>query len=418
MERRLEAGFDVAAHQDRSMKSELVAPNRARSLERLECLVAFDTQNPPGREIEAIDWLAAIFRNMGWETQSIALAPGRANVVATLRNGDGPAFAFNSHVDVVPAGSGWTSDPFKLAARNGNLYGRGACDAKGQVACMIEACELLTAMRGSWSGTVMAVFVADEEVASMGARAFAATRPRIDFCVIGEPTSNAVAIAHKGSMRPLVRVKGVPAHSGSPERGINPLYKAARLLQMIEQDHAELRSLHHPLLGSPSLTVTRLNGGHADNVTPETCDLLLDRRMIPQEKEEDVRSQIEDLLARAKTAYDVDAEVVRFLPTTGGATETDPGQPVVKAAIAAARANGVEDLEPYGLQGACDLVHFRSTGAQGVVIGPGRLDVAHKPDEFVSESEFMQACSIHRDIVLSLLASSGPSAGGSRVSDA
>jgi succinyl-diaminopimelate desuccinylase len=393
---------DVNARTNHRATSQQSAPDQSRAVERLQRLIAFDTQNPPGREVEAIAYLSAVFSDMGWEAQTMELAPGRANLVAALRNGDGPAFAFNSHVDVVPAGSGWASDPFNLTARNGNLYGRGACDAKGQVACMIEACELLTAMRTSWRGTLLAVFVADEEVASMGARAYAATRPKIDFCIIGEPTSNTVAIAHKGSMRPLVRVNGVPAHSGSPERGVNPLYKAARLLQMVERAHEQLRDLHHPLLGSPSLTVTRLNGGHADNVTPENCDLLLDRRMIPQEHEKQVRSQIMELLSRARKEHGVEAEILRFLPTTGGATETDPAHPIVIASIEAAGSNGVTNLKLYGLQGACDLVHFRSTGAQGVVIGPGCLDVAHKPDEYVPQDEFMQACRIHRDVVLSL----------------
>ena len=378
-------------------------PDRSRVIERLERLIAFNSENPPGRESEAIGYLADLFRGLSWDTAVAPLAEGRANLIATLRNGDGPVIAFNSHVDVVPAGGGWTSDPFTLTSRGGNLYGRGACDAKGQVACMVEALDLLTQERVRWSGTLLAVFVADEEVASMGARAYAATRPKIDYCVIGEPTSNKVAIAHKGSMRPLVRVKGVPAHSGSPELGVNPLYKAAILLQMIEQAHRELRALTHPLLGSPSLTVTRLNGGHADNVTPESCDLLLDRRMIPQESEVAVRGQIECLLARAKAEHGVETEILRFLPTTGGATETDPASPVVRAAIEAARKNGVGNLAPYGLQGACDLVHFRATGAEGVVMGPGRLDVAHKPDEFVPEDELLQACRIHVDLALALL---------------
>jgi acetylornithine deacetylase/succinyl-diaminopimelate desuccinylase-like protein len=131
--------------------------------------------------------------------------------------------------------------------------------------------------------------------------------------------------------------------------------------------------------------------------------LLLDRRMIPQESEDAVRGQIEALLARAAREHGVEAEILRYLPTTGGATETNPAHPVVRAALAAAGANGVTDLTPYGLQGACDLVHFRATGAQGVVMGPGRLDVAHKPDEFVPENELMQACRIHRDLVLALL---------------
>jgi succinyl-diaminopimelate desuccinylase len=382
----------------------MAAPvDRQRVLERLERLIAFNTENPPGREIEAIQYLADTLKASGMRVQIDEFDPGRANIVARLENGGGPTFAFNSHVDVVPAGGGWTSDPFKLVSRDGQLYGRGACDAKGQVACMVEALDLLARSRDQWSGTVMGVFVADEEVASRGARSFVARNPKIDFCVIGEPTSNAVVIAHKGSMRPLVRVNGITAHSASPEKGINPLYKAAELLRMITQLHAELQASSHPLLGPPSLTVTRLNGGHADNVTPEYCDLLLDRRMIPEESEADVRRQIEGLLAHAKEAHGVDAEVISYLPTTGGATETKPDQPIVVAALKCSRQHGVASTAPYGLQGACDLVHFRSAGAQGVVLGPGRLEVAHKPDEFVPEDELIQACLIHRDIVLALM---------------
>jgi succinyl-diaminopimelate desuccinylase len=378
-------------------------PNRQRLLERFARLISFNSENPPGREIEAIVYLADLLRGIGLDVTIDEFSPGRANVIARLENGAGPVFAFNSHVDVVPAGGGWTSDPFELVSRDGNLYARGACDAKGQVACMLEAINLLAQERSRWSGTVMAVFVADEEVASQGARRFAASRPKIDFCVIGEPTSNAVAIAHKGSMRPLVRVKGVTAHSASPDKGVNPLYKAAELLLMIAEQHRSLQTLSHPLLGAPSLTVTRMNGGHADNVTPEFVDLLLDRRMIPQESEIDVRRQIEDMLARAKAAHGTDAEIMSYLPTTGGATETSPEELIVRAAMTCSRRHGVTMTEPYGLQGACDLVHFRSTGAQGVVMGPGRLDVAHKPDEFVPEDELLLACLIHRDVVFSLM---------------
>src|ERR1019366_6561273 len=88
-------------------------PDRQRLIERFERLIAFYTQNPPGREIEAIQFLADVFRGMGLQVAVDEFAPGRANVVARLDNGPGPTFAFNSHVDVVPAGGGWTSDPFK-----------------------------------------------------------------------------------------------------------------------------------------------------------------------------------------------------------------------------------------------------------------------------------------------------------------
>ena len=380
-----------------------MAPDRSRMVGRLERLVAANSENPPGRELEAARYLAEILSAVGLKVNLQEIAVGRPNVIASLDNGAGPVFAFNSHIDVVPAAAGWTSDPFQLRSKDGRLYGRGACDAKGPIVGMLEAIEMLCSMRERWCGTLMAAFVADEEVASRGARAYVAGQPKIDLCIVGEPTSNSVAIAHKGSMRPVVRVKGITAHSASPDLGVNPLYKAAALLQMIEKRHRALSSKSHPLLGSPSLTVTGLKGGHADNVTPEFCDLLLDRRMIPGESDDEVRDQFEKILAEAKRDHGVDAEVIEYRPTTGGATETSADHAIVAAAVHAAREHGVHDTSLHGLQGACDLVHFRSIGAQGVILGPGSIDVAHKPDEFVPESELIQSSLIYRDAVVELL---------------
>ncbi|MCC6889221.1 MAG: M20 family metallopeptidase [Hyphomicrobiales bacterium] len=382
-------------------------PDPHRLVATLAELVACNSENPPGREVEAAHYVAVALSGVGLTVAWQEFAQGRPNIAARFDNGAGPVFAFNSHLDVVPAGSGWSGDPFRLRRANGRLIGRGACDAKGAIAGMVEAVRMLCAMRERWSGTLLAVFVADEEVASRGARRFVAERPQIDLCLVGEPTSNTVVIAHKGSMRPLVRVHGVPAHSASPDRGDNALYRAARLLLMIEDEHRALSGVSHPLLGSPSLTVTRMAGGHADNVVPESCDLLLDRRMIPGESEHRVQARFEALLREAKSRHGVEAEIVDYRPTTGGATETDASEPVVRCALAAAQRHGVQDLAVHGLQGACDLVHFRSIGAQGIVLGPGTLDVAHKPDEYVPEDELIASSLIYRDTVLALMRREG-----------
>jgi acetylornithine deacetylase/succinyl-diaminopimelate desuccinylase family protein len=383
------------------------SPDRARLIDTLARLVAANTENPPGWEVEAAKYLAHQLTGLGFKVDLHDIAEGRPNVVARLDNGPGPVFAFNSHMDVVPAGSGWTSDPFKLRSKDGRLFGRGACDAKGPIAAMIEAIRMLCAARDRWSGTLLAVFVVDEEVASRGARAFVADRPKIDLCIVGEPTSNAVVVAHKGSMRPVIRVRGVPAHSASPDKGENALYKAALLLLMIEKRHQGLSATSHPLLGPPSMTVTRIHGGHADNVVPESCELLIDRRMIPGESEDGVRAQFEKLLVEARASHGVDAEVVEYRATTGGASETSADQPIVISALQSAQRHGVHDDSLHGLQGACDLVHFRSIGAQGIVLGPGALDDAHKPDEFVPEDELVASSLIYRDTVLGLLQRTG-----------
>lgn len=381
-------------------------PDFLRMKRDLAALVAINTENPPGHELEAAQHLKLLLEAEGFDLSLSQYKPGRVNVIATYTNGPGPTFAFNTHIDTVPAGEGWKTDPFVLHEAEGKLYGRGSCDAKGPMVAMIEATRMLIACRERWSGTLMAVFTADEEIASEGAKHYVANQPpHIDFAVIGEPTSNSAFTAHKGSLRPLVRVHGVTAHSGTPHLGENAIYRAGQLLGLIEQHHEQSVKCHcHALVGEASLTVTRINGGHADNVLPGACDLLLDRRMVPGEDENEVKAEINQLLSLAEERFGVRAEVLEYKATTGGATETALSEPIVQASLAACREHNRGNAGPFGFQGGCDLVHFRSLGTTGTVIGPGTLAVAHKPDEFVPIDEFIASSLIYRDIALQMLA--------------
>jgi acetylornithine deacetylase/succinyl-diaminopimelate desuccinylase family protein len=380
------------------------SPDVGRMKRELADLVAIDTQNPPGNEARAAQYLQKLLTAEGFEVSQQEYKPDRINVIARLDNGAGPVFAFNTHMDVVPVGEGWSSDPLLLKETDGRLYGRGACDCKGPLAAMLEAMRMLAAERAAWSGTLLGVFVADEEIASEGAKFYAANAPKIDAAVVGEPTSNATFTAHKGSLRPVVRVHGVSAHSGTPHLGENAIYRAGELLGLVAEHHENVvRHRTHPLVGAASLTVTRMNGGHADNVLPGACDLLLDRRMVPGEDEEAVKREIGDLLTLARTRFGVRAEIIDYKATTGGATETALDTPIVQASLAACRAHGAARPGPFGFQGGCDLVHFRSIGAQGTVIGPGDLAVAHKPNEFVPVDEFVSCSLIYRDVAKAML---------------
>ena len=328
------------------------SPDVARMKQELANLIAIDTQNPPGHEAKAAHYVRDLLAAEGFEVSFQEYKPGRINVVSRMENGAGPVFAFNTHMDVVPVGEGWASDPFSLKEANGRLYGRGACDCKGPLASMIEAMRMLKARRGTWSGTLLGVFVADEEIASEGAKFYAAGKPKIDFAVIGEPTSNATFSAHKGSLRPVVRVHGVAAHSGTPHLGENAIYRAGELLGLVAEHHDKVvRHRSHPLVGAASLTVTRINGGHADNVLPAACDLLLDRRMVPGEDEDAVKRELNDLLRLAKERFGLRAEIIEYKATTGGATETPIDRPIVQASLAASRAHGVAKSGPIWFPG-------------------------------------------------------------------
>lgn len=381
----------------------MTAVSETRLKARLARLVAIDTANPPGSETEAARRLSDELAICGCEVRVDELAPGRANVVGVLRNGEGPTLAFNSHIDVVPAGEGWSFDPLALTEAGGRLHGRGACDAKGPIAAMVEAVAMLAADRTAWRGTVIAAFVSDEEVGSVGARSYVEEAPPIDYVVVGEPTGNAPVIAHKGSLRPIVRVEGRSAHSGTPDLGVNAILGAGRLLDRVSRLHRALAARRHPLVGAASLTVTRISGGVADNIVPDSCVMMLDRRLIPGETEADAVAEIEAMLQAAAEEDGVTAAIAGFQSTTGGASETPADHPLVAAALAASAANGVADPQPGGFGGGCDLVHFRGIGAAGVVVGPGDLAVAHKPDEFVPEAELFAAARIYRDIALAML---------------
>lgn len=377
-------------------------PDVGRLVGLLERLVAIDTQNPPGREAEAAALLASELDGLGFVTEIRPLAEGRANVIARLDNGAGPCFAFNSHMDTVPAGAGWTTDPFRLTEIDGRLFARGACDAKGPITAIVEAGRLLATQRDLWRGALVLALVADEEINGGGSRALVKQEPNADLVVIGEPTNNAVFVAHKGCLRPLIRAKGKAAHSGRPELGINAILAAGHLMTLFDTRDRELRTQTHPLVGHASLSVTRIAGGIADNVVPDACELVLDRRLLPGETLDAALDELHALLTRAKREYGVQAELAA-VRTAAGATETAIGDPLVREAVAISRGYGVTFPQPGGLSGGCDLVHYRDAGAVGIVLGPGSLDIAHQPDEYVPTEDLVRAALIYRDIAVAMM---------------
>jgi acetylornithine deacetylase/succinyl-diaminopimelate desuccinylase-like protein len=346
--------------------------------------------------------LAEELRGFGMEAVANAVAPGRANAVGILRNGAGPVLAFNSHIDTVPVGTGWSSDPLVLRERDSLLFGRGACDAKGSITAMAEACRMLADDRAQWSGTLVAAFVADEELNSRGAKAVANDFPPFDAVIVGEPTDNAVLAAHRGVIRPLIRVHGRTAHSSRPYLGINAINGAARLLGAISAFDDELAHRCHPLVGRAYITATQIHGGFADNIIPDRCDIVLDRRLLPSEAPDAAMAEIVALLERARDGADVIAEFVEMRGAAGG-HETPVSADIVQAALAAAARHGASP-HAGGMTGGCDLVHFR---APGVVLGPGSLDRAHTPDEYVPRDALTQAALIYRDTALNLLRPGG-----------
>ena len=188
-------------------------------------------------------------------------------------------------------------DPFGGEIRDGRVWGLGAGDAKGQIVAMLGAVETLVASGAPRRGDLVFTAVADEELGSAGARAVVQGLA-VDAAVIGEPTRLRVGVAHRGSLRPRIVVRGRSAHSSTPRLGLNAIYKMRTVLTALEAYCEGLGARVHPLIGPPSGAVTLISGGHKESAVPDRCEVVLDRRMVPGEHQEAVVGDIEAVLAR------------------------------------------------------------------------------------------------------------------------
>src|SRR5262245_8042588 len=363
-------------------------------------LIRLPSQNPGNGEGEVAAYVAERCRRLGLEVDVTEALPGRPNVVAWLRGRQRrPAVALNTHLDTVPISDGWTVDPFAGEVRDGRVWGIGAGDAKGQIVAMLGAIAALVAAGAPLRGDLVFTAVADEEMGSEGARAVVKGLA-VDHAVIGEPTRLRVGIAHRGSLRPRIVARGRSAHSSTPRLGVNAIYKMRTVLAALEAYCEGLEERTHPLIGSPSGAVTLITGGHKESAVPDRCEIVLDRRMVPGERQAEVVADLEALLARLR---DEDPElkvaIEGYLPTSGPPSETPRDARLVALAVDAVGEVTGRPGEVYGAGFGCDMTHFRAIGADAVILGPGDIDRAHKADEYIELRELEAG----RQVYLALL---------------
>lgn len=246
-------------------------------------LVSIRSENPPGEQKEIGKFLESKMKEIGLQTESYELEPGKPNIVGTLvGKNPKPVLMFNGHVDTVPVGdtARWRSDPFEGVVRDSKLYGRGAADMKGGLAAMIHAVRNIAESETGLKGTVLVACVVDEEVTGYGTKSLVEKGYTADFAIVGEPTELSVLTAHKGVLEFNVTTTGISAHASTPRKGLNAIYKMGNVLRAIEKNLDELERTSHPLVGSPSINVGKIHGGVASNVVPERCEIAVERRIL------------------------------------------------------------------------------------------------------------------------------------------
>lgn len=371
----------------------------------LKKLVSFDSVD--GNEMQISDFLAQNAKSMGMDEvyQQEAL-PGLKNVIAIKKFGKGGKTVItNSHMDVVPPTDGWDTDPYELVIRGDRAYGRGSTDAKGPLACLTYAIKKLIENPEGVNGTIVYTAVVDEESHSSGARELV-NHPLVkgDYCIVGEPTLSRVAVSHNGSLRPVIVCEGLSAHASNPEFGISAVRIAAYISALVDQMADQIRSIVHPTTGHPSVTITMIRGGVQENVLPDRCEIVIDRRMVPGEDEEELKRGFDEMCLSAQEKFPGSKVYVdHYLVTTGPAAETRPENELVKTAFAAAEATVGEKQIPFGLTCNTDMNHFTRKGIPTVIIGPGTITVAHKPNEYVELAQLEKTAAVDEAVLRALL---------------
>ena len=372
-------------------------------VELASTLVRINSENPPGREAEAASYVAERLAGLGLKTRVDRFGEGRANAIGVLEQGEGPTLLFNSHLDTVPAGERelWSVPPFSGEVRDGKLYGRGAVDAKGCIAAFLGALKSLADEGWPIRGSLAVAAVADEEVEGQGTRRLLSQGVEADYAIVGEPTSLLPSIAHKGRLVLSASFLGRAAHASVPGRGVNAVYAASDFALRVSRLFRRRRR-RHPLLGEPTAAVTVIRGGVKDNVIPESCEVIIDRRMLPGEWVERVVEEVGRLAKASAKSWKAKSrvEVRRYIAPA----ETPSSSPIVKASVYAVSEILGRRVRPRGFTATCDMSHLvNQAKIPTVILGPGDLRRAHVVDEWIGVEELENASKIYKAIILRLL---------------
>jgi succinyl-diaminopimelate desuccinylase len=420
---------------------EATARRRDEVVALTQALVRVPTVNPPGENYREIcELIAARLQPQGFEVRFVRGegAPGdsdrypRWNLVARREGArPGACVHFNGHIDVVEVGQGWTTDPFGGAEIDGRIFGRGTCDMKGGIAAAFVAVEAFLEVAPDFAGAIEVSATADEETGGYGGVAHLARQghfAKVDHVIIPEPLNkDRVCLGHRGVWWAELETHGRIAHGSMPFLGDCAVRHMAAVIAEMEASlfpALAARRTAMPVVPeaarASTLNINSLHGGQAEPekgfdgwpspVVPDRCRMVIDRRFLAEEDIEEVKTEfratVERVRERRQFRYRI-REMHEVLPTM---TDRD-------APVAAALARAVETVfgrapEFVVSPGTYDQKHIDRIGRlrNCVAYGPGILDLAHQPDEYVGVDDMLEAAAVMA-LALSELLEAGDQAG-------
>ncbi len=368
-----------------------------QSITLLDRLLSFPTISRDSN-LALIDFIQDYLQSYGISSQLIHNDEHtKANLYAVIGPTDKPGVMLSGHTDVVPVeGQDWTSDPFTLREQNNLLYGRGSADMKGFIACVLtmvanlQIDKLVTPLHLAFSY--------DEEIGCIGVRRLvemlsgSAIKPR--FCIVGEPTSMQPIIAHKGKTAGRIRCTGAECHSSLAPQGLNAIYMACDMITALrELQDSIIQDGHHDSeydVSHTTLHVGVIEGGTALNIVPNQCEFKFEIRHLPEDLPGKLVTKLQqraDALVNKHRGLFPAADVSISIDNSYPALATPTDSEIVRFVTDLSGANRTGKVS-FGTEGGLFSGHLK---IPTIVMGPGNIEQAHKPDEYIAVSE-MQRC--------------------------
>jgi acetylornithine deacetylase len=360
------------------------------ALEILARLVAFDTESDKSN-LALIAWVESYLSGLGVPSVRIPNAAGdKAALFATIGPSDRGGVVLSGHTDVVPvAGQAWTTDPFTLRVEGGRAYGRGAVDMKGFLALCLAA---VPAMQAAQLKTPIHLFFSyDEETTCLGVvdgiARMGKDLPRPVAVIVGEPTDLEVADAHKSVVTFFTTVTGVEAHSSKPYLGASAVHAAGLLIAELDRIGDEMEARGDPAgrfdPGFTTVHVGTVQGGTARNIMAKECRFHWEFRGLPSLDPAEIPTRFDafarDVVLPKMTRHVAGAAILTKNEVAVPGLAPMPGSPAEALALKLARRNRTITV-PYGTEAG----NFQKGGLATVVCGPGSINQAHQPDEFIT----------------------------------
>ncbi|MCK5587570.1 MAG: M20 family metallopeptidase [Candidatus Lokiarchaeota archaeon] len=373
-------------------------------IELAQKLVQIPSENQPGNEKAVGEYIAAWLKDKGLPAQLQEVEKDRFNVISSIRSckGEGdPALLLCGHMDTVPVANPeeWSYDPFGGEIKDGYLFGRGALDMKGSLACMLTAFVALKELEEDLSQDVVFLATVDEEVATKGAKK-AMESPdikRVKHGIIAEPTDLNPVIVQKGHCWLKIKTRGVAAHGALPERGVNAILKMYPILSRIQE--LDFGKGGHPLVSETTVNIGLIQGGVKINMVPDSCETSLDFRFPPGVASDSILGKLTTLLEELK-AEDKELDAKVEIIKCSDPVEVQRDAPIVNLLLKAMD----KVLGSHGKRMLLGVPYYTDASAlRGipiVLLGPGEPGYAHQKDERIKISSMLPAAKIYATVPL------------------